>query len=148
MSKKYATSKSTSPQSTATITTDQVSMLHLKIESVARYFKTKLSDGEVLRDIQKQICKLNKVKHVTKLTQVQYNNTLHHLQNMEHVMHQYFWCISLIEDKLFNSLLARNIDNTNVLYNDRKFHVESNHLARVETLAARLINFNILKELY
>ncbi|MCC2625986.1 MAG: hypothetical protein K0R14_1859 [Burkholderiales bacterium] len=62
-------------------------------------------------------------------------------------MHQYFWCMSLIEDNLFSALFAREIDNTNVLYNNKSC-VGSNRLTRVKNLAKDLINLKILKNLY
>jgi hypothetical protein len=55
--------------------------------------------------------------------------------------------MSLIEDNLFSALFAREIDNTNVLYNNKSC-VGSNRLTRVKNLAKDLINLKILKNLY
>ncbi|MCC2625308.1 MAG: hypothetical protein K0R14_1181 [Burkholderiales bacterium] len=143
----FYTNKSTSTQS-VTITDNQLKNLYIQIEGIVRYFKTRLLDNSVSDGLQGRICKLNKVEHLNQLIQNQYNNAIHHLQNIEHIMHQYFWCISLIEDSLFNSLLAREIDHTNILYNMNKLHAGSNRLTRIKKLAKELINLKVLKELY
>lgn len=148
MSKNHTRIKQTTPPQPTTITNDQLSLLSIQFESIARYFKTRLFDNSVSTDIQKRVCKLNKVKHIAKLSQTQYNNTMHHLQNMENVMYQYFWCVSLIEDNLLSSLLARDIDNTIVLYSHNKLSIENNHLTRVKNLSKELVNLKVLKELY
>jgi hypothetical protein len=148
MSKFYINTAKSTPSQSITITDNQLKNLYIQIEGIVRYFKTRLLDNTVSAGIQGRICKLNQVQNINQLTQAQYNNTIHHLQNMEHIMHQYFWCISLIEDSLFNSLLARGIDNTNVLYNPHKVYAGSNRLTRVKKLAKELINLRILKELY
>ncbi|MCC2624759.1 MAG: hypothetical protein K0R14_632 [Burkholderiales bacterium] len=148
MSKFYISTDKSAPSQSIAITNNQLKNLYIQIESIVRYFKTRLLDNTVAEGIQNRICKLNKVEHINQLTQNQYNNTIHHLQNIEHVMHQYFCCISLIEDSLFNSLLARGIDNTNILYNPHKIYAGSNRLTRAKKLAKELINIRILKELY
>jgi hypothetical protein len=148
MSNNQIRTEKTKPSQSTTITNDQLSMLSIQFESIARYFKTRLFDNSVSMDIQKRVCKLNKVGYIAKLSQTQYNNTMHYLQNIENVMHQYYWCVSLIEDNLFSSLLAREIDNTTVVYSPNKLSIENNHLTRVKNLSEELINLKVLKELY